>query len=133
MQSYNTTDQEVKNEKFDPQDFSFRLKEYVNTKIRLTTLLITEKLASALPTIFSYVVMIFLFLIAFIFISIAGAVYLGQILNSLPIGFLIVAGFYLLIGIIFKYTFKNMIEKPFSDIIISSILKEKKEDEAGNY
>ena len=129
MQQYNSTEREVKNEKFDPQDFSFKIRAYINTKIRLLTLLITEKLASALPTIFSYVVMIFLFLIAFLFISVASALYVGELLGNRSLGFLIIAGVYILLGLIFKYTIQKMIEKPFSDIIIKSLLKVKEDDD----
>jgi hypothetical protein len=58
-------------------------------------------------------------LIALMFISIGGAWYLGEYLQSPSIGFLSVAGFYLLITIILYVNREKWIKLP----IINAILK----------
>jgi len=53
----------------------------------------------------------FFFLIALIFLSVAVAIYLGNILDSIALGYLIVGVFYILLMIILSLFLKKTLEK----------------------
>ncbi|WP_300674060.1 phage holin family protein [Soonwooa sp.] len=76
------------------------LKEYINKRIDLTRLEIIEKssLSTGIVTFVLTMVVVFTFFI--ILFNFGIAFLIGQALNNVSYGFLIVAGFYLLIMII---------------------------------
>ena len=61
----------------------------------------------------------FILLIILLFLSFAGGFFFGSLLHSNELGFLCVAGFYLLVLLIFLVVRKQVVEKP----IIKAIMK----------
>lgn len=105
------------------EDLYDKVEEYVKTNIQLAKLKATDKLAEVVGSI---VVQITLIVLAFFFLMMLNmgiAFWLGYVLGATHYGFLIVAGFYALLVIVF-YVFRNSILKtPISNSIISQILK----------
>ena len=98
------------------------LKIYINTNIELNRLEATERL-SVLGSIFiSYTLIVPAGILFILFISLSLAFYLSRHLGGSDIGFAIVAGVYLLLGIILILSRKRLLEKPIRDRIIREAL-----------
>ena len=95
------------------------VKDYAETRIDIVVLNIQDKASNIISSIASMVILGILLLIVLMFISIGGAWYLGQYLQSPSIGFFSVAGFYLLVAVVLFFNREKWIKLP----IINSILK----------
>lgn len=91
---------------------------YELSKLKLleTTNIVVTSLVARLSTI----LMISMF--SFVF-SIAVALWLGDILGKAYYGFFIVAGFYLLAGIVLHFFLHSWVKKPISELIIKQALQ----------
>jgi len=105
-----------------------KIQDYINTRILLLRLEVSERFAKALATLYTKVVLLMLFGIFFFFASIAIGFIVGEELRSLPMGFGIVAAFYFVLALIFTLFSKSLLETPFMNRIIN-VLFESKEDE----
>jgi len=103
------------------------VQEYINTRVELTKLRIAEKTSLVLGNIIAAAIVGLLFLFVLIFGSIAGAWALSEVIGKPYSGFLIVAGFYLLLGIILWLGRGRFIRFPVMNALIK--LLHKKEDE----
>jgi hypothetical protein len=100
-----------------------------NTKAYIETSLAYYKLWGFKVAMKSTTLMVKFFLIAFclmivlLFISIAGAFVFGELLNSYPLGFLSVAGIYLVLAILLFFVKDRIVEGPilikFSEIFFN--------------
>jgi uncharacterized membrane protein len=100
-----------------------------NTKAYIETSLAYYKLLGFKVAMKSTTLMVKFFLIAFcliivlLFISIAGAFVFGDILNSYPLGFLSVAGIYLVLALLLFFVKDRIVEGPilakFSEIFFN--------------
>ncbi|HLP19907.1 MAG TPA: hypothetical protein VK174_06380, partial [Chitinophagales bacterium] len=68
----------------------------------------------------SVIVMLSLFALVF---NIGVALWLGEVLGKSYYGFFIVAGFYLLTGVVLHFFLRSWIKKPVSDLIITQALQ----------
>jgi hypothetical protein len=107
-----------------------KIEDYINTRILLLRLEVSERIAKALATLYTKVVLLMLFGIFFFFASIAIGFYVGEELRSLPLGFGIVAAFYFILAIIFTAFHKSLLETPFMNRIIKVLFEQKEEDES---
>lgn len=105
------------------------VKEYVNTRVELTKLRIAEKVSLVIGDLIAIAIVIGLFLLMVIFGSIAGAWALSDWLGKPYAGFLIVAGFYLLLGIIVWIARGKFIRYPVMNAIIKLLHKKDEEEE----
>jgi hypothetical protein len=103
-------------------------KEYINTRVELTKLRIAEKTSLVIGDLIAIAIVILLFLLVVIFGSVAGAWALSEWLGKPSLGFLIVAGFYLLLGIIVWAVRGPVIRFPVMNAIIK-LLHKKDDDE----
>lgn len=111
-------------EKTKVEEVTESVKEYLNTRYELVVLKAAEKTSSVGSDIASFFLIILLSVMAFIFLSIALAWYISDSIGSPQSGFFIVGGFYLLVGAIFVIFRKQMLAKPFRNLIIRSIFNE---------
>lgn len=95
------------------------IKDYAETRFDIIVLNIQDKATGLISSIASAVILGTLGLIALMFISIGGAWYLGEYLQSPSIGFFSVAGFYLLLTLLLFVNREKWIKLP----IINAILK----------
>jgi hypothetical protein len=92
-------------------DLKENLYRYIETRFSYYKLVLFEKSARVLTSVFSTWVVSLVVFMAVMFISLAGAIYLGRLLESYELGLLIVGGFYLLLGLIL-YVFRVRIFSP---------------------
>lgn len=104
------------------------VKEYVNARIELTKLKLAEKTSLIISNLIAVTVVVLLALFVIVFGSIAGAWALSDYIGKPYSGFLIVAGFYLLLGIIVWVSRGKLIRYPVMNVIIKQ-LHAKDEDE----
>lgn len=107
------------------EDVIEKLKQYLILNFELIKLQATDQ-ASVIGAslISSLIVGISAFLFIFV-LSIGLGFYISSVLGNMYAGFLIVAGFYLLLTLILFIGRKKMIEKPMRDKIIQKLLNSK--------
>ena len=96
---------------------------YANTRYELSklkSLEVTNTLATSLLSRSIVAITIMLFLL---FVNVGVALMLGEVLGKTFYGFFIVAGVYLLAGIVFYFFLHKWIRKPLSNFIITQVLQ----------
>lgn len=106
-----------------------KIQEYLNQRLLLLRLEVTEKLSKALAAFIKHCVLLVLFTIFFVFASIALALYIGEIFDSDVLGFLTVGGGFLVLFILAFLMRKPLIEKPFVNKIIRILFEKNHEKE----
>ncbi len=96
----------------------------VDTKSELVVLKVTDKISRAGGNAIAYFIFVFLFVVFFFLASVGLAMWLSVKMESWPAGFLIVAGFYLVLGVVLFFAREKLLRKPFSSIIINSMLND---------
>ncbi|THU40853.1 phage holin family protein [Niastella caeni] len=99
------------------------VKEYINTRVELAKLHLAEKTSLIISNLIAVTVVVLLFLFVIVFGSIAGAWALSDLIGKPYSGFLIVAGFYFILGIIVWVTRSRFIRFPVMNAIIKQLHK----------
>lgn len=95
------------------------VQQYLELNLELVKLTVAEALSRFFSTLIRVIIVILVASVILLFLSIAAALWLGDILNSTAAGFLIVAGFDLLLLLIFILTSRYSLEKPVIRSVIS--------------
>lgn len=104
-------------------DLLERIQDYSKTTIDLIKLKAVDKLAK---TVSNVVFVLIMSLLAFFFLlifNLAISFWLGELLGKTYLGFFVVAGFYVLLILIFILFKKQLIKAPITNTIISKFLK----------
>jgi hypothetical protein len=97
--------------------------EYLETRIDLYQLKAVDKSSDVLSSIVSKMI-IFLIFIMFVFIiNIGIALWIGELLGKAYYGFFVLAGFYLIAGLIFNANRKKWFKEPLANKLIKQFLK----------
>ena len=96
---------------------------YVETRIELLKVEAKEELAKGLSSLLVYVLMVFVFALVVVFVSVGVALGIAASIGGFA-AFAIVAGFYLVVGIILMASRERLIRN--LEKKISSLLKKKK-------
>lgn len=83
--------------------------EYAQTYYKYTVLQLTDKATGFTASLVAIVAVLFLGLFVLFFAGLALGIWLGSILDNPPAGYLIVAGFFLLLILLFVAFKKNLI------------------------
>jgi len=102
------------------------VRDYIATRIEVVKLEIAEKTSLVMGNLIAGAVVALLFLFVIVFGSLAGAWALSDWIGKRYSGFLIVAGFYLLLAVIIWFARARLIRFPVMNAIIK--LLHKKED-----
>ena len=86
--------------------------EYVNARLDLAKLHTAENLSRFFSGMLLKMGLFYLFFFVLLFISLAIAFWLNHLFEGKGIGFFIVAGFYLLVALLFYALRKTLIQKP---------------------
>ena len=98
-----------------------RVKIYVETRIELLRLKAIDKSSSFLSLLISMIIVILMSFIFIILFSVGLALLIGEMLGKTYYGFFIVAGFYLLVGLIL-FAFRNkLLKTPIADSMIKNL------------
>ncbi|MDQ3046228.1 MAG: phage holin family protein [Bacteroidota bacterium] len=100
------------------------VKDYLNTRYELVVLKAAEKTSTVGSELISFFMIILVSIMAFIFLSISLAWFISESIGNPQSGFFIVGGFYLVIVAISVVFRKQLMAKPFRNIIIKSIFNE---------
>lgn len=82
------------------EELKKEIQSYVSTKIEIIQLSVIKSITKVTSRIIRMILLTLVFLFFMVIASIAGAIYLGNYLHDLALGFLIVAGFYFLLFIV---------------------------------
>ncbi|MFD1629613.1 phage holin family protein [Pseudopedobacter beijingensis] len=111
------------------QEIIDKLKEYVDTRLRLAKLVAIEKSSSAIAEIIAILIISVFLLLAFLFVSLALGFYISELLGNSYSGFFIVALFYFLVALVVFLIKGNVLERTIVNTIIKKTFKEdSKED-----
>lgn len=99
------------------------VKDYINTSAEIYKLQATEKAADIGAGMAVNLMLLILASMAFLFVSIAAAFLIGEALGKTYLGFLIVAGFYVVAGLIVLFASDRGLKDSIADNIIRSIYK----------
>ena len=99
-------------------------KAYINARIELWRLTLLEKSSLAGAFFLGTVVMVLIIAFCLLFLSLAFAYWYGQRTGDLATGFLITAGFYVVVGIVFLLTRRYAITGPVIKNLASIIYKD---------
>ena len=99
------------------------LKEYFNLRTKLAELQIKKIAAELIAKIATSLITVVFLSMAFLFASLALGLYLSELMGSYSIGFIMVAGIYIVLALIFSL-FKRSIKEKISNGIITELFKE---------
>ncbi|MFO8054939.1 MAG: phage holin family protein [Bacteroidales bacterium] len=103
-----------------------KFENYISSRILLLRIEGAEKLSKTLASVFTVFILL-MFAGSFLFaLTIAFAIWIGDIIGSYINGFLVMAGIYLLILILAYFFRKPLFERPMRNNIISNLFKEAK-------
>lgn len=95
---------------------------YGKTTVELVKLKAVDKVADGTSSIVAWTAVIIALILFFITLNFGVALWLGELMGDIYIGFFVVAGFYGVVGLIL-YLFRNKwIKKPLNDSIINQML-----------
>ena len=100
-----------------------KVKEYTETSIELYKYNAINITADVVSSLVSRVLLVLVFSLFTMFVNIAISLYIGNLIGSYYLGFLIVSGFYLIITMLI-YLFSNkLIKTPITNLVIAKLLK----------
>ena len=97
--------------------------DYLNTRLELLKLKTVDKTSEIISSVVSKLALILFFVIFTLILSMGAAFWIGDILGKTYYGFLIIAGFYLVVGIILYTCRRSWIKAPIANVLIRKILK----------
>jgi ABC-type multidrug transport system fused ATPase/permease subunit len=116
---------EAQNLKEDAKDILNHAGDYAETFYKLNLLRLTKKVSDVASVVVNSVLIFFISLCILLFISFAGAWWLGDIVQNRALGFLIIAGFHLLIILVLVLMRKKVISPFIRNTLIRKIYEEK--------
>lgn len=116
---------EAQNIKEDAKDILNHTSEYLETFYKLSVVRATKKASDIASGVVNSALLFFFSLCILLFLSVAAAWWLGDVFNSPALGFLSIAGFYVLLIIILVALRKKVISPFIKNSLISKIYEEK--------
>lgn len=116
---------EAQNIKEDAKDILNHTGDYLETLYKLNVVRATKKASDIASGVVNSVLLFFFTLCILLFLSVAAAWWLGDVFNSPALGFLSVAGFYLILVIILLALRKNVITPFIKNSLIRKVYEEK--------
>lgn len=100
-----------------------RVETYTKTTLELSKLKALNTTTHVATTMISRLSVIIIFTFFALVMNIGIALWVGELLGKNYYGFFIVAGFYLIAGIVLHFFLHNWIKKPISNLIITQALR----------
>jgi hypothetical protein len=111
------------------EELADNVKEYFNTKIESAKLNAAEKSSYIIANLVAGMAALIVFIFFIIFTGAALSLVLGQWIGKIWAGFLIVAGFYLLMGIVVWTARGKIIRMPVMNALIQQLFKNDDEED----
>jgi len=96
---------------------------YIKTNVSLLKLKTVDKTGILVSSFSASLVLFSLCFLMVLFISIGAGIWMGQVLNNMTLGFMIVAGFYAVLITIYLLFGKKMIKNAVNNSVISHLTK----------
>ncbi|TMI61778.1 MAG: hypothetical protein E6H07_17920 [Bacteroidetes bacterium] len=107
-----------------------RLREYVNTRVAQVKLSVAEKISKVAALMIALLMAALVFFLFLVLASVAGAIAIGQQLDNMWLGFLIMAGIILFFGIFIWILKDKLIGVPIMNALVKALFeKEEEKDE----
>ncbi len=116
---------EAQNLKEDAKDIIRHAGDYLETFYKLNLIRLTRKVSDVASGVVNSVLLFFTGLCILLFISLAAAWWISDLMSSRPAGFLIVAGFYLLIAVVLILMRKKVIAPYIQNTLIRKMYEQK--------
>jgi len=97
--------------------------EYSKTTIELVKLKALDKTSDVVSSVVSHYVVLIILSSFMLFLNLGIAFWLGEILGKIFYGFLIIAGFYLITGVIIYFLMYKWLKKLVCNYVIKQMLK----------
>ncbi|MDQ3051487.1 MAG: phage holin family protein [Bacteroidota bacterium] len=97
------------------------IKEYIETRIEIIKLETADSGASAVSSLMSWAIIVIVGFLFLFTLSIGSAIGIGYLTENFALGFFIVTGVYLLIGLVLYVNRSNWLRKPLINTIIKNI------------
>ena len=116
---------EAQNLKEDAKDILNHAGDYAETFYKLNLLRLTKKVSDVASVVVNSLLIFFISLCILLFVSFAGAWWLGDVVQNRALGFLFIAGFYILIILVLVLMRKKVISPFIRNTLIRKIYEEK--------
>ena len=110
------------------ETFADQVKEYVNTRLAQLKISFAEKTSKVVSIMIAFVMLALVFFLFLVLISMAGAIAIGQWVESFWLGFVVVGGIVLIVGLILWIFKDGIIRRPIMNALIKAMF-DKEEDE----
>ena len=97
------------------------VKEYAETKLDLAVLSVQDKGSDLLGSAASIIVIGIVILFVLLFLSLGAALIIGHCFHNPSMGFFLIAGVYILLGIIIYFSRKKLIKMPVVNALLKNI------------
>lgn len=111
------------------EEMAGHIKDYVNIRMDKVKLDVAEKTSGILANLIAGAMVLLVFLLFFLFVNFSIAYALSEWIGKTWAGFLIVAGFYLVIGTVIWLARQRILQIPIMNRIAESLFKNEAEDE----
>ena len=116
----------MEEEEFEHQKLVEKVTEYIKVRKELVLLKTVDKGSQIFANLLSDVLVLVFTILAFLFGSFALSLYLSEILGNSYSGFLVVAGFYLLVALVLYSIKDKYLEKKIMNVIIAKFFRDSK-------
>lgn len=106
-----------------------QLRSYVNTRVAQTKLSVAEKASRLAATMIAWMFAALVFFVFLVLLSMAAAIAIGQWLENMWLGYLVVAGLVLLLMLVFWLLKDRLIRIPMMNAMIESLFEKEEADE----
>ena len=107
-----------------------KAESYTKTSFELVKLRAIDKTSEIISSLAVVISIAFIIAMFSLFLNIGIAIWIGNELNDMASGFLIVSGFYMIAGIAVYMFRKNWIKGPIDNLIVGKLLETKERKEA---
>ena len=118
----------MEDKEVDPQKIAGKIKEYAQLRKDLAILTAVEKGSQLFANLLTDGLVLLFAVLAFLFGSLALGFYLSELIGNSYAGFLIIAGFYLIVALIVYAIKDKYMEKRIINKIIAKFFKDRNED-----
>ena len=112
--------QEAK-KKSELENLTENVKDYLEARYDLAVLNMQDRVSDVTSSVAASLIIISFSLLALLFISVGGALWLGAVLGNVFIGFFCIAGFYMLLALLVFYNQERWIKLPMINLLLKKI------------
>ncbi|MBK8698188.1 MAG: phage holin family protein [Saprospiraceae bacterium] len=106
-----------------------QLKAYANTRVSQVKLSMAEKVSKLAAEMIAMLMAALVFFLFLVILSIAAAIFIGQWLENMWLGFVIVAGVILVVGLILWLSKDRLLRIPIMNKLIEALFEPEEDDE----